>query len=139
MDNRAANIWNLAGFLYDTYCHAVGGVAFNGDKLPTWEEFKADASKGRQVLAWCAVAEASIGKPLTTPQEQQDIVALDWKDAEEELPENKESVLVLWGSGGTPTVATLVDDTWYNDAGGSALIDDYYTVSKWARIPAPQE
>lgn len=27
----------VAKELYETYCTAVGGVAFNGDKLPDWE------------------------------------------------------------------------------------------------------
>lgn len=49
----------LANRLYSTYCEAVGGVAWNGDKLPTWEEFSADPSKQKQVLAWLETAKAS--------------------------------------------------------------------------------
>lgn len=28
----------LAEIAYTAYCEAVGGVAFNGDALPTWEQ-----------------------------------------------------------------------------------------------------
>ncbi len=46
----------LAEDLYETYCAAVGGVAFNGDKLPSWGEFVADPTKQKQVEAWRRVA-----------------------------------------------------------------------------------
>lgn len=46
----------LAKRLYDTYCEAVGGVAFNGDKLPNSEEFFTDNSKIKQREAWKMVA-----------------------------------------------------------------------------------
>jgi hypothetical protein len=62
MNNRTADIINLAGFLYDTYCFAVGGVAYDGKMLPTWDEFRFDPSKEKQVAGWYAVAEASIDK-----------------------------------------------------------------------------
>lgn len=42
---------------YETYNKAVGGVAFNGDPLPSWDEFAADESKQKQVGAWIAVGE----------------------------------------------------------------------------------
>ena len=45
-----------ASALYETYCAAVGGVAFNGDKLPSWSEFVADPTNQKQVEAWRAVA-----------------------------------------------------------------------------------
>lgn len=50
---------DIAELLYDTYCENVGGVAFNGDKLPTWDEFAADDSKKKQANAWRAVAKAA--------------------------------------------------------------------------------
>lgn len=50
----------IANRLYTIYCAAVGGVAFNGDPLPTWDEFSADPSKEKQANAWRAVAEASV-------------------------------------------------------------------------------
>jgi len=31
----------LGKLAYETYCAAVGGKSFNGDKLPTWEEQRA--------------------------------------------------------------------------------------------------
>lgn len=46
----------LAGKLYTIYCEQVGGVAFNGDTLPTWEEFSMDPKKVKQVEGWLAVA-----------------------------------------------------------------------------------
>lgn len=47
----------VAAHLYTRYCKAVGGVAFNGDPLPTWEQFVADPEKAKQVAAWIAVGE----------------------------------------------------------------------------------
>ena len=52
---------SLAGILYETYCAAVGGKAFNGDPLPKWEEFRADPAKKKQADAWEIVADASKG------------------------------------------------------------------------------
>jgi len=49
-----------AAMLYRYYCESVGNVAFNGDPLPTWDEFAADTSKERQVRAWIAVGEVSM-------------------------------------------------------------------------------
>lgn len=46
-----------AGFLYDAYCHAVGGKAFNGDPLPSWGVFRDDPLKAKQSLAWLVVAK----------------------------------------------------------------------------------
>jgi len=53
------DIEKIAGELYETYCLAVGGVAFNGDALPTWEEFGSDSTKTKQSNAWRAVAKIS--------------------------------------------------------------------------------
>lgn len=52
---------SIAGLLYGCYCQAVGGKAFNGDDLPTWEDFAADAEKTKQADAWRAVATAASG------------------------------------------------------------------------------
>lgn len=46
----------LASKLYSAYSEKVGGVAFNGDPLPTWEEFKANPEKEKQVIGWMQVA-----------------------------------------------------------------------------------
>lgn len=56
MDNE-----EIASKLYEEYCAAVGGVAFNGDKLPGWAEFAADPGKTKQADAWRAVARAARG------------------------------------------------------------------------------
>ena len=47
---------DIANDLYTTYCKAVGGIAYNGDPLPTWEEFKADVVKQKQANGWLEVA-----------------------------------------------------------------------------------
>lgn len=46
--------------LYTTYCASVGGKAFNGDPLPTWEEFYGDSEKQIQVRAWLDVGQRAI-------------------------------------------------------------------------------
>jgi hypothetical protein len=58
------NTEELAGLLYDTYCAEVGGIAFNGDPLPKWAEFRADPSKQKQSDAWVAVASAALNRLL---------------------------------------------------------------------------
>lgn len=50
----------LAKKMYDAYCDGVGGIAFNGDKLPSSEEFFADASKEKQANGWRAAAQAAV-------------------------------------------------------------------------------
>jgi hypothetical protein len=49
-------IEETAGQLYTKYCEAVGGVAFNGDPLPAWDEFSKDPAKEKQSKAWIAAA-----------------------------------------------------------------------------------
>lgn len=51
---------SLAANLYETYCRAVGGRAYNGDLLPSWREFAADTNKIPQVEAWRQVADRAI-------------------------------------------------------------------------------
>ncbi len=60
MNRTMMNIEQVAGELYETYCTAVGGVAFNGDALPNWIAFRADPSKKKQSDAWVAAAERAI-------------------------------------------------------------------------------
>ncbi len=50
----------LAGKLYETYCKSVGGKAWNGDRLPTWEEFYSDETKRLQSDGWVDVAMEAI-------------------------------------------------------------------------------
>lgn len=47
-----------AEIAYTTYCEAVGGKAFNGDPLPSWEEFSNDTAKQKQARAWIEAAAA---------------------------------------------------------------------------------
>jgi len=47
----------FAGQLYETYCSAVGGKAFNGSPLPNWKEFSSDPSKEKQYRAWIETAQ----------------------------------------------------------------------------------
>lgn len=51
---------SIAAVLYEKYCEAVGGVAFNGDLLPTWAEFRTDANKTKQSEGWIAVAAKAV-------------------------------------------------------------------------------
>lgn len=51
-----SEIVQIAGELYAEYCKTVGGLSFNGDPLPTWDEMRADKTKRKIVKAWCAVA-----------------------------------------------------------------------------------
>ena len=48
----------IAKQLYTTYSEGVGGVAYNGDKLPTADELFKDKSKEKQVNAWHKAAES---------------------------------------------------------------------------------
>lgn len=43
---------------WTAYRRAVGGVAWNGDKLPEWEEMLADPKKEQIVAAWKEAARA---------------------------------------------------------------------------------
>lgn len=42
----------LACLIYTSYCEGVGGKAYDGQTLPTWEEFSRDATKTKQANAW---------------------------------------------------------------------------------------
>lgn len=50
----------LAKKMYDKYCASVGGKAFNGDNLPTSEEFFNDSTKQKQANAWRDAAQVAI-------------------------------------------------------------------------------
>jgi hypothetical protein len=50
----------IAEHLYATYCHNVGGKAFNGDPLPLWQEFRSDPKKKIQSDAWLATAVRAV-------------------------------------------------------------------------------
>ena len=50
----------ITELLYDVYCENVG-VNFNGDKLPSWDEFVSDPNKVKQANAWKAVGRAAKG------------------------------------------------------------------------------
>lgn len=47
----------LAGYLYEEYCKAVGGKAYDGKPLPNWQEFSGDNTKVNQLHGWLSVAE----------------------------------------------------------------------------------
>lgn len=49
----------LARELYEAYCKGVGGIAYNGDKLPSSAEFFADPNKQTQVNGWLEAADAA--------------------------------------------------------------------------------
>jgi hypothetical protein len=50
------DLTNLAKDLYTAYSEGVGGVSFNGDKLPTADEFFNDITKQKQINAWLKAA-----------------------------------------------------------------------------------
>jgi hypothetical protein len=60
MKTQSPELNAFAGRLYTVYCREVGGIAFNGDPLPTWDVFSNDSSKARQYLAWVAVATEAL-------------------------------------------------------------------------------
>lgn len=55
----------IARDMYDAYCSAVGGKAYNGQPLPQSDEFFADPHKQPQADAWRAAARVAL-KALTT-------------------------------------------------------------------------
>jgi len=59
-DMESSEFAGLSKELYETYCKAVGGVAFNNDPLPSWEDFIADENKQKQAQAWILVAKTAI-------------------------------------------------------------------------------
>lgn len=56
---------SIASYLYSAYSAGVGGVAYNGDKLPTWDEFATDPNKQKQADAWRYVANCV--RPIVRP------------------------------------------------------------------------
>jgi len=54
------NRYSVADAIYTTYCAAVGGVAFNGDPLPTWAVLADDETKKKQSEAWLAAADRAM-------------------------------------------------------------------------------
>lgn len=65
-DPTATLEW-VAESMYDKYCLAVGGKAFNGDPLPQWPDFVADPLKQKQVLGWLEAARVSGFKSAKVP------------------------------------------------------------------------
>ena len=55
-----AEVEFLAEQIYTAYCEGVGGVAFNGDKLPDWKTFRSDPAKQKQANAWVAAAKVAM-------------------------------------------------------------------------------
>lgn len=55
----------IAKRLYETYCEAAGGKAFNGDPLPGWDEFASDPKKDKQANAWREAAKAAYPKDMS--------------------------------------------------------------------------
>lgn len=49
-------IESIAESLYETYCKAVGGKAYDGSPLPSWTEFRSDPKKAKQADAWILTA-----------------------------------------------------------------------------------
>lgn len=60
METQEITIEQLAEQLYTRYCAEVGGVAFNGDPLPSWIDFSRHPAKQKQANAWRKTAELAI-------------------------------------------------------------------------------
>lgn len=60
MPNTLSKIEQLARHMYDDYCTAVGGKAFNGDPLPKSDEFFTDENKTKQATAWIVTAQSAV-------------------------------------------------------------------------------
>lgn len=60
MPSTLSKAEQIARVMYDNYCIAVGGKAFNGDPLPNSEEFFTDESKTKQATAWIVAAQNAI-------------------------------------------------------------------------------
>lgn len=58
--DKESGIKRLAKEMYTAYCQGVGGVAWNGDVLPSWEVFANDGSKSKQVNGWLIAASRAI-------------------------------------------------------------------------------
>lgn len=58
--------------LYSAYCAAVGGKAYNGQPLPSAQEFWDDPTKTAQAKAWEAVAEKAMKGKLPETEEARD-------------------------------------------------------------------
>lgn len=55
-----STMYELAKAMYDEYCAAVGGKAYDGRPLPTSTEFFDDDSKRQQVKGWLAAASKAL-------------------------------------------------------------------------------
>ncbi len=71
----------MVALVYETYCEGVGGIAYNGDKLPDWETFAKDPAKEKQANAWRA-AVAAAWKPAATEPPQP---AESWQDLRDRI------------------------------------------------------
>ena len=60
MEISTAQIESVSHVMYATYCHYVGGTAYNGEPLPDWTTFSCDPSKQQQVNAWREAGKAAI-------------------------------------------------------------------------------
>ncbi len=59
MSTPKLQVEEIAEKLYEQYCQAVGGKAFNGDTLPDWKTFRADSAKAKQSDAWMVVGKVA--------------------------------------------------------------------------------
>lgn len=75
-NNTSRETEAVALLLYDVYCEAVGGLAYDGKPLPSWAEFSMDPQKAKQANAWRAVADAMIA-----------VLRADMNSAEEDAPQ----------------------------------------------------
>lgn len=109
------DVIELAHALYEEYCGSVGGVAYNGDPLPSWPEFASDPEKETQVTAWrhvASVVESIFGVEGLTITEDHDTDS-PWVNLASQT-----RALPIPGSGvvvRTPEGITFVPDTEVRD------------------------
>ena len=60
VSKSALDVEPLAESIYEAYCSAVGGKAFNGDGLPDWKTFRGDPIKQKQSDAWMVAAKTAL-------------------------------------------------------------------------------
>ena len=58
--DKPSNLEQVACAAWTAYSKGVGGVAFNGDALPSWSEMVNDPVKAKIVEAWKAAASAAV-------------------------------------------------------------------------------
>lgn len=109
--------------LYDAYCVAVGGKAYNGDPLPSWEVFYMDDNKRVQANAWIEAAKTTLGNTVTI------LIG----NSDNKLTQQKWSLFIKE----TRTVIKLCCDEFHFN--GGSQFDEPWQNACWVVIPKNSE